>query len=243
MLNTQEFLFVPEYWNNISHCIMSMCYRYATLLWRLQIPCEVFGFCVIFFFSRCDDCGPINMASILTRPFIWLVAPLVLSFILSICCTAEHGSVTQIRLMLKVCRLLMWWFSGGNFNLGTAGDWRGGRQANVFQAAFIKEQRSVQKPFRIWFSKNASTGNVYAVLSVKICLSVHVNGNAWRFYLDTALGSLWRWFWRGLWGQWDKSKAKRKILGSFCDFSLQVFFILATVSSHSFFFFFFFVTG
>lgn len=58
------------------------------------------------------------MAVILTRPFIWLVAPLVLSFIQSICHTAECTSAIQLWLMLKVCHPVMWWFSEGNFNLG-----------------------------------------------------------------------------------------------------------------------------
>lgn len=84
---------------------------------------------VFFLFSRCDDCGPIKMAGavILTRPFIWLVAPLVLSFILSICHTAEHASIVLFGLMLKICCPLMWWFSGGDFHCGATGDWRGRR--------------------------------------------------------------------------------------------------------------------
>lgn len=62
-----------------------------------------------FFFSRCDDCGPIEMAVILTRPFIWLVAPLLLSFIPSIC----HTGMAQMWLTAKFCRPLMWSVSGG----------------------------------------------------------------------------------------------------------------------------------
>lgn len=75
---------------------------------------------------------------------------------------------------------------------------------------------------------------MYTLFSLKICRGGHVNGNAWQFYLDTALRSLWRWFWRGRWGHCDQSTDTRSILGALCDFSQQVFFILATVSSHFF---------
>lgn len=42
------------------------------------------------------------------KPFIWLVALLVLSFIWTICHTAEYTSVLQLWLMLNVCCPLMW---------------------------------------------------------------------------------------------------------------------------------------
>lgn len=94
---------------NIWQRITALCWKET---WNMsQDPTSSFvGFCILsFFFSHCDDCGPIEMAVILTRPFIWLVAPLLLSFIPSIC----HTGMAQMWLTAKFCRPLMWSVSGG----------------------------------------------------------------------------------------------------------------------------------
>lgn len=123
-----------------------MCGRkYETLPWMLHSP-QFWLLCSLFI--HCDDCGPIKMAVILTRPFIWLVAPLVLSFIQSICHTAECTSVIQLWLMLKVCRPLMWWFSEGNFNLGAAGDGGGGPTSKRILDCDWGNRTSSPKTFR-----------------------------------------------------------------------------------------------
>lgn len=142
----------------------------------LPIPCEVFGFCVavllfcfVFFpFSHCDDCGSINMAWILPGPSYGLWLLLFFPFIPSICCAAERSSVAPTRLMLKICQSVMWWFfpPGVRFLLGRSRRLEWGRQVNCSQAAFMKEQWSVQKPFRSWFFKKCTHGrHVHAVFS------------------------------------------------------------------------------
>lgn len=95
---------------SISHSIWQPCVE------RRHEMCPRIFFCWLlysfffFFFSHYHDCGPIEMAVILTRPFIWLVALLLLSFIPSIC----HTSFAQMWLTAKFCHPLMWLFSEGD---------------------------------------------------------------------------------------------------------------------------------
>lgn len=128
-----------------------------------------FCFVLCFFpFSHCDDCGSINMAWILPGPSYGLWLLLFFPFIPSICCAAEHSSVAPTRLMLKICQSVMWWFfpPGEIFLLGRSRRLEWGRQVNRSQAALLKEQWSVQKPFRSWFFKKCTHGrHVHVVFS------------------------------------------------------------------------------
>lgn len=105
---------------------------------------------------------------ILTRPFIWLVAPLVPSFILSICHTAEHASIVQLWLMLKVCRPLMWRFSEGDFNRGATGDWRRGDKQEDFRLYLIGgEWTASPEELQGYYQKCTKTQSVLCVFSVR----------------------------------------------------------------------------
>lgn len=134
---------------------------------------------------------------ILTRPLIWLVAPLVLAFILPICHATEHASIVRLWLTLKVCRPLMWRFSEADFDCDAMGDWRGCNKHRDFRMYLIGGKWRVSpENLKACYQKCTNKQSVLCVFCA--CLHfVRVNVNIRQFYLDTVCGSLiWSWFCR-----------------------------------------------